>query len=421
LNQEIEAFFENRKRDDLLLVYFSGHGIKDADGQLYFAAADTRLVNHNVRRATAVSARFVHEVMSQSRSRRQVLLLDCCYAGAFKQGMLAKSDVRVGAGDHLQGQGRVILAGSDALQYSFEEGNVGGQPARSVFTKIVVDGLQSGHADIDRDGLFSVDDLYSYAHDRMAEECPGQKPVKMGFVEGEIFIGRNPKPVAGNLPEELKESIQNPQRLVRLGAIQELRILLRNENQGTALAAREALELLIKDDSGRVAQAAKECLTELAQVMGDENIALAESNVRPVGGRQSVAAERAEGRITSSAESDRSQDRPKAFTKQLGTDMLRRYAAALLTRRSVMAATLVAGFILLFIALWHHIPAGSPTTDESRGGNVLVGPSVPLVKGPTPLAQVTPSTSTPNEGGGTALIGNGGTSLLGRGKDDGGK
>src|SRR5262250_949007 len=42
---EIESFCDNRKRDDLLLLYFSGHGIRDFDdGQLYFATVDTQLV-----------------------------------------------------------------------------------------------------------------------------------------------------------------------------------------------------------------------------------------------------------------------------------------------------------------------------------------------------------------------------------------
>jgi len=34
VNRAIEAFFTDRKRDDLLL-YFSGHGIKDEEGRLY--------------------------------------------------------------------------------------------------------------------------------------------------------------------------------------------------------------------------------------------------------------------------------------------------------------------------------------------------------------------------------------------------
>ena len=37
VSEEIERFFLNRRRDDLLLLYFSCHGIKDDDGLLYFA------------------------------------------------------------------------------------------------------------------------------------------------------------------------------------------------------------------------------------------------------------------------------------------------------------------------------------------------------------------------------------------------
>ena len=44
VNQAIEAFFTGRKRDDLLLLYFSGHGIKDEDGMLYFTTPDTTTI-----------------------------------------------------------------------------------------------------------------------------------------------------------------------------------------------------------------------------------------------------------------------------------------------------------------------------------------------------------------------------------------
>src|SRR5262245_9411070 len=193
VNLEIEDFCDNRNRDDLLLLYFSGHGIKDTDGQLYFATADTQLVRHNVRRATAVAASFVNQVMSHSRSRRQILLLDCCYSGAFKDGMLAKSGASVGVGEQLEGLGRVVLTASDGLQYSFEGEQVRGEGIRSVFTRRLVQGLESGEADLDRDGAYSLDEVYDYVYARVADDQPDQKPMKMGYVEGKIFLGNNPR------------------------------------------------------------------------------------------------------------------------------------------------------------------------------------------------------------------------------------
>src|SRR5262245_58637463 len=41
VRRAISRFVGQRRRDDLLLLYFSGHGILDEQGLLYFAAADT--------------------------------------------------------------------------------------------------------------------------------------------------------------------------------------------------------------------------------------------------------------------------------------------------------------------------------------------------------------------------------------------
>src|SRR5262245_36253999 len=41
VRKAVARFFENRRRDDLLLIYFSGHGVKDEQGHLYLALRDT--------------------------------------------------------------------------------------------------------------------------------------------------------------------------------------------------------------------------------------------------------------------------------------------------------------------------------------------------------------------------------------------
>lgn len=92
--------------------------MKDDEGHLYFAAFDTY---RKELYSTAISADFVNMIMSRSRSKRQVLLLDCCYSGAFAKGMIAKgADKEVHTKEHFDGHGRIILTASDAMQYSFE-------------------------------------------------------------------------------------------------------------------------------------------------------------------------------------------------------------------------------------------------------------------------------------------------------------
>ena len=84
----IHAFFADAQRDDLLVLHLSLHGWKDLRNRLYFVARDTE---RDVLEATAISADFVSERMSRSKSGRIVLLLDCCYSGAFAAGMLRRS------------------------------------------------------------------------------------------------------------------------------------------------------------------------------------------------------------------------------------------------------------------------------------------------------------------------------------------
>ena len=94
VNLAVEEFFADRRPGDLLLLHFSCHGVKDEDGELYFAASNSVLRRLG---ATAVAAEFVNRRMNRSRSRRVVLLLDCCYSGAFERGLTARAGAEMGS------------------------------------------------------------------------------------------------------------------------------------------------------------------------------------------------------------------------------------------------------------------------------------------------------------------------------------
>ncbi len=258
----VEEFFADRLADDLLMVHFSCHGVKDEDGELYFAMANTVL-----RRlaATAVPADFVNRRMNRSRSRRVVLLLDCCYAGAFERGMTARAGSEVGIESQFGGRGRAVITASSAMEYAFE-GDVladASEVAPSVFTSALVEGLETGDADRDQDGLVALDELYDYIYDRVRTATPNQTPGKWTFgVQGELVIARRARPVTipAPLPPELVEAIESRLATVRAAAVEELARLLAGQHVGRALAARRALEELTDDDSRTVAAAAATAL-----------------------------------------------------------------------------------------------------------------------------------------------------------------
>ncbi|MBN3944477.1 caspase family protein [Nostoc sp. NMS9] len=79
MEEAIFSLFANREKDDLVLLYFSGHGIKDDSGNLYLASCNTRKEQEKLVQPTAVAASYVQNTMSDSRSKRQVVILDCCF------------------------------------------------------------------------------------------------------------------------------------------------------------------------------------------------------------------------------------------------------------------------------------------------------------------------------------------------------
>lgn len=252
LEREIEAFFDDRRLDDLLLLYFSGHGVKDQNGRLYLATKNTELARLA---STGVSATFVAERMESSRSRRIVLMLDCCYSGAFPKGMAAKGGGIVDVGEQLAGRGHVVITASSATEYAFEGTELsveGGM--RSVFSGAVVRGLQSGDADLDQDGTVTIQDLYDYVYAEVRSATPSQKPMMVGSIEGPLALARSAR--VAFLPEGLRILIASSESKDRLQAVGWLGSILGDPDELKVLNARRALEELALDDSRSVSSAA---------------------------------------------------------------------------------------------------------------------------------------------------------------------
>jgi len=113
--EAIDEFFDQKKPDDMLVLYFSGHGVRDEVGSLYLAFTNT--IRSRLR-STAIKADYIREAMDQSRSKRQVLILDCCNSGAFPQGTKAEVGGVMGLTRAFQGYGRFVLTASDATQFA---------------------------------------------------------------------------------------------------------------------------------------------------------------------------------------------------------------------------------------------------------------------------------------------------------------
>jgi hypothetical protein len=269
LTRAIARFFRDRSPQDLLLLHLSCHGVKDEDGELYLAASDTDL---ELLSATGISAAWLNERISRTRSRRTVVLLDCCFSGSFPSGLRARGN-DVDAPQQLQGRGRAIITASNAMEYAYEGEQLKGRGRPSVFTEAVVEGLRTGEADLDQDQRVSIDDLYRYVYDRVRERTPSQTPSIKSDLEGPLYLARSTyrRPVEpAQLDPELLARTEDRYAGIREGAVQELAALLAAA-PSVALAARHALLRMTSDDSRRVsarAQAALEAAEDAERAAG---------------------------------------------------------------------------------------------------------------------------------------------------------
>lgn len=263
IEHAIEKFFYNKLREDLLLLYFSGHGIKSQSGQLFLAAQNT---SSDVLRSTGVSANFIKENMSESGSQRQILILDCCYGGAIVEGTKSENMVGQNVNSILSfqpsGFGRIIITASEAMQYAFDGQRVEGQTQNSAFTHRLIEGLRTGKADSDNDGLIDIDELYQYAYKHVT---PQQTPNKSSTAqEGRMFVGLNPNPVirSAPLPERILQAMQSEDKIQKLGAVTELSRFLKSADPPVVMSAENALRKMVNDDSRSVADFAQDVLNQ---------------------------------------------------------------------------------------------------------------------------------------------------------------
>lgn len=195
--RELQRKVKQADSDDLLLLYYSGHGIRSPKGaMLHLTTLDTVIAELET---SAIPINRVYDILGTGKAKKIVILLDCCYSGAAGQGFKGAVD------DQLQqlnnARGTYLVTASTELQVAHESAAEG----LSLFTKHLIAGLETGEADKDGDGWVSMNELYDYVQGKVVAENPAQQPTKHVKEErGGLFIakGREKR-------KELDEKIRN--------------------------------------------------------------------------------------------------------------------------------------------------------------------------------------------------------------------
>ncbi|MGI0494198.1 urea ABC transporter substrate-binding protein [Alkalinema pantanalense CENA528] len=185
MQRQVGEVFARAQKDDLLLFYFTGHGVKDLSGDFYFATRETELFqNGSLNIGTAVDAKLVLKVMANSLCRRQVAILDCCFSGAFPDGFLAMDADQVDIRGQLGGEGRAVLTAATSTKYALEQEG----EALSVYTRYLVEGLRTGAAAPEGASEIAMRPLHDYVREKVQTAAPAMRPEIYAARDGEQIV-----------------------------------------------------------------------------------------------------------------------------------------------------------------------------------------------------------------------------------------
>ena len=176
MREAIQSLFADLNKNDVVLLFFSGNRVKDNSEQLYLATGITatliteRTPEGELVKATAVPVSFVRDIANNCPCQNQVAILNWYFnRDLTPDNNITEDDINT----QLRGERLAILTSSIYSQISLE----GDNPDISVYTRYLVEGIEKGAADRDRDGWISAEDLHEYVKRRVTEAAPAWIPV----------------------------------------------------------------------------------------------------------------------------------------------------------------------------------------------------------------------------------------------------
>jgi hypothetical protein len=167
-------FLAKADKDDLAVVFFSGHGMPKANDKNFF------MLCHDTRPDRLASTSFPMWDIDTAlrrfiRAQHVVIFADACHAGAISTSAGAK-----GANDNsvhrylrqlsMAKPGLLIFTASEAMEKSFESD----KHKSGVFTRFLLDGLK-GKADVDSDGIVTAGEIVEYVRKSVIDATKGKQ------------------------------------------------------------------------------------------------------------------------------------------------------------------------------------------------------------------------------------------------------
>ena len=170
IKQSLQSFSDKAGSQDILLFYFSGHGVPNALLAEDFASNNTGVISH----------KFIKQQLENSRAKHTYCIVDACHSGTFSvkssqgKNMILSSNQKNPSVLNLessqafyttlqsQKKGSVSILSSKGKETSLEASG----KRQGVFSYFLIRGLR-GEADYNKDKIISVTELFDFTRKKV--------------------------------------------------------------------------------------------------------------------------------------------------------------------------------------------------------------------------------------------------------------
>ncbi len=200
---ELKNQLKNTKVDDVVVLFFAGHGVLDAEMNYYLATTE---IDVDDMANTALRYDYLEGLFDGIPARKKVIIIDACHSGevdkeeAFTETEFEVEDdvvfrdvqsaaavfetktakittqssfelMKMMFADIRRGTGSTVISSAGGGEYAYETD----QTKNGIFTYVLLNGITSKKADLNKDGRIMISELRDYATSRVSKLTKGMQ------------------------------------------------------------------------------------------------------------------------------------------------------------------------------------------------------------------------------------------------------
>ncbi len=199
IEQRLDSVLESIRPQDMLVFFFSGHGVSDYNENGYILPVDTN--NSNIH-ATSIKVDDIVAKIKSKKIKKFILVLDACRDVAATTSK-SVSNTSIKEKEFQEGEVAATFYSTKAGFFSYEDD----ESAYGVFTKYLVYGME-GKADVNNDNIVSFSELETFVVDGVKQwsekKGKNQKPFTRIHDEksGDLIITYSPNKTAQSIADK---------------------------------------------------------------------------------------------------------------------------------------------------------------------------------------------------------------------------